>query len=234
MANSFFKFKQFTIHQDKCAMKVGTDGVLIGTWTDFSDAQSILDVGCGTALISIIAAQRNSSAHITGVDIDNNAVEQAVQNALNSKWRERIDIINKDFCLLENVSFDVIVSNPPYFVEQVKSPDKARSIARSCETLDYKRLIETSSKLLNEKGRLSMIFPCEYYDEVIEHGLNNRLFARRVARVYPLPDSKVKRVMIELGFEQIETFYEDLVIEKSRHIYSDEFIKLTKDFYLKL
>ena len=234
MANSFFKFKQFIIHQDKCAMKVGTDGVLIGAWTNFSNAQSILDVGCGTALISIMAAQRNNTAHITGVDIDNNAVEQAIINASNTEWKERIDIINKDFCLFDNVYFDVIVSNPPYFVEQVKSPDKSRSIARSCETLDYKRLIEVSAKILNKTGRLSFIFPYDYYDEVIEHGLNNKLYAERIAKVYPLPDNKIKRVMIEFSFEQKETKFEDIIIEKSRHNYSEEYINLTKEFYLKM
>ncbi|WP_024994800.1 tRNA1(Val) (adenine(37)-N6)-methyltransferase [Phocaeicola paurosaccharolyticus] len=234
MANNFFKFKQFTIHQERCAMKVGTDGVLIAAWANFDNARTILDVGCGTGLISIIAAQRNPYARITGVDIDSDAVEQAAQNAYDTEWRERIEIINSDFCLFDNVRYDVIVSNPPYFTEQIKSPDKSRSIARSCDTLDYKRLIEKSAEILNESGRLSIILPYNYYEEVIEHGINNKLYPERVAKVYPLPDSNVKRVMVELSRDQKDTVYEDIVIEKSRHNYSDEYIKLTKDFYLKM
>ena len=131
MANSYFRFKQFTIHQEKCAMKVGTDGCLLGAWVDLSQSQRILDVGCGSGLIAIMTAQRCTNVTITGIEIDNEAASQATENAESSPWAERIEIICEDFLkFTPEQQFDTIVSNPPYFSNSLKCPNDKRNKAR--------------------------------------------------------------------------------------------------------
>lgn len=132
MPNPYFKFKQFTVYHDRCAMKVGTDGVLLGAWAQVDNARRILDVGTGTGLIALMTAQR-SQAHIMGIDIDEKAVGQAEENVKASPWKERISICRKDvmqMCREVDGTFDAIVSNPPYFVENVHCPDARRNVAR--------------------------------------------------------------------------------------------------------
>ena len=129
MANSWFQFKQFKVEQGKTAMKVGTDGVLLGAWASVGDAKNILDVGTGTGLIALMLAQRNQNAEISAIDIDRNAVEQAAENAEQSPWSGRISIFESDynhFRVGVSCLFDLIVSNPPYFEQSLKSPTKSR------------------------------------------------------------------------------------------------------------
>lgn len=142
MPNPYFKFKQFTVYHDKCAMKVGTDGVLLGAWCDVAGARRVLDVGTGTGLIALMIAQR-SEARITALDVDAAAVEQARENCSASPWAERIDVEQADFCSYRpDALFDCIVSNPPYFVEDVHCPDKQRNMARHTAGLTFSSLLE--------------------------------------------------------------------------------------------
>ncbi len=151
MSNSCFQFKQFKINQDRCAMKVGTDGVLLGTWTDVSGVQSILDVGTGTGLIALMLAQRSSAAIISGIEIDGDAAAQAVENVNNSPWREKINIEAvslQTFTKNTGCRFDLIVSNPPYFNKSLKNPDAQRSVARHSDLLSRQDLLTAADTLL--------------------------------------------------------------------------------------
>ena len=137
MPNPYFSFKQFTVYHDRCAMKVGTDGVLLGAWTDVSGARDILDIGTGTGLIALMLAQR-SEAHIVAVDIDEDAVKQAKENVEKSPWPGRIEVERHDICCFNSdIRYDVIVSNPPYFFNSLKCPDGQRNIARHTVGLNF-------------------------------------------------------------------------------------------------
>ena len=137
MPNPYFQFKRFTVYHDRCAMKVGTDGVLLGAWTDVSSSQQILDIGTGTGLIALMLAQRNVTAHITAIDIDEEAIEQAQGNIAASPWKNRIEVMKQDFCQYSaNRLFDTIVSNPPYFNQSLKGPDSQRNTARHTDSLE--------------------------------------------------------------------------------------------------
>lgn len=237
MPNPFFRFKRFTVYHDKCAMKVGTDGVLLGIWTNLNDAETALDIGTGSGLIALMAAQRNPYIHIDAIDIDNAATEQAKDNVANSPFAAQIDCYNLSLQELAKEckrKYDVIVSNPPYFIESLKSPDHQRTLARHTEQLPIEELIRLASGLLCENGRLSIIFPYEYKDLLTNLADENNLSVSRITNVYPTPASLPKRILIEFAKTNVSVKEDNLTIETERHRYSDEFTELAKDFYLKL
>ena len=238
MKKSGFQFKQFSVYQDRCAMKVGTDGVLLGAWVNVDNAKNTLDIGTGTGLIALMIAQRSVSSLITAIEIDSEAACQATENVLNSPWKDRIEVINID--LLDfNCSkrYDVIVSNPPYFSQSLQSPDKQRTLARHNDHLTYSALIQKVATLLSENGRFSVIIPYDHKDEFIQLASQSRLYLQRIVAVKTTPTSVFRRVLLEFSFvesivEQLKV--EELLIERERHQYSTEYINLTKDFYLKM
>ena len=236
MSNSYFSFKQFTVHQDKCAMKVGIDGVLLGAWTRVEDCQTILDVGTGTGLIALMLAQR-SNAHITGIDIDSGAVLQAAENVKNSPWKERISILEQSFqgfTEADSQQFDLIVSNPPYFVNSLKAPSESRSAARHTDSLSHNELIENALKMLSPTGRICLILPLNEGIECIRIAESLGLFCSKRVNVYPKRDGEIKRLLLEFKTVKTECEVSELVIEEIRHQYSPEFCELAKDYYLKL
>jgi tRNA1Val (adenine37-N6)-methyltransferase len=237
MPNPFFNFKQFTVYHDKCAMKVGIDGVLLGAWAEIGSATRILDIGTGTGLIALMLAQRSDSA-IVGIDIDADASLQACENVENSPWPDRIEVLQ---CSLQEFSdslpagFDLIVSNPPYFVNSLKAPSEARATARHTETLTHSELIDHSSKLLNPDGRICLVLPFKEGMQCAEYAEKNGLFCSRLVRVFPKPGKEVKRVLLEFRKIPNELKEAELTVESDvRHHYSPEFTALAKDFYLKL
>ncbi|MDH6308241.1 tRNA1Val (adenine37-N6)-methyltransferase [Dysgonomonas sp. PFB1-18] len=239
MPNPYFRFKQFTVYHDRCAMKVGTDGVLLGAWCDVQDAVSALDVGTGTGLIALMLAQRNPSLKINAIDIEENAVIQACENIDRFPLAGGINC----FCLsLQDFAeqihltkkYDLIVSNPPYFEQSLKSPNRGRTLARHTDTLPINELLSTSTKLLSDKGKLSVIYPYEYKDTLLKLSEENQLYISRFTNVHPTPTSAPKRILAELTKQAAPLIETDLVIEKERHVYSDGFTALVKDFYLKL
>lgn len=235
MANPFFTFKQFTIRHDRCAMKVGTDGVLLGAWTDVSHSCRLLDIGTGTGLIALMLAQRCPKASITAIDIDAEAVEQARENVLLSPWSDRVEVALQDICkYLTDKHFDTIVSNPPYFIDSLKCPDSQRNTARHTDTLDAGRLLASVAQLLTDEGRFSIILPAEQTDLLIQTARTKGLYPSRHTAVITRPGLSPKRVLME--FQKTEkTFQTDeLVIELERHVYSEDYIALTKEFYLKM
>ena len=241
MANSFFRFKQFLVKHDKCAMKVGTDGVLLGAWSNANNCNRILDIGTGTGLIALMLAQRNKSALIDAIDIEISATEQAMENVKESPFSERIQVHLKALSDYTNdytnttTKYDLIVSNPPYFNQSLHSPNQQRTTARHTDSLSLEELLSCSVRLISDKGRISLIIPSEQEQELNELAELKRLTFIRKTHIIPKPEAHSKRLMAELTPTNniIEVCTTDkLLIEESRHKYSPEYIELTKDFYL--
>lgn len=214
-------------------MKVGTDGVLLGSWVSCGKANIILDIGCGTGLISLMLAQRNLKSSITGIEIDEVASQEAQTNITNSDWQERIEI---EHTSLQNFKptkqFDLIVSNPPFFHEN-KAKDR-RATARHTNSLSFEELVESAANLLSAKGILGVIIPKSAEVNFCKIAASHNLYCNRVCNVKGNENVAVKRVMLEFSFFKSETTTEHLTIETARHQYTVEYIQLCKDFYLKM
>jgi tRNA1Val (adenine37-N6)-methyltransferase len=234
MSNTWFRFKEFKINQENCAMKVGTDGVLLGTWADLSFADKILDIGTGTALIALILAQRNSKALIDAIEIDKQAFVQAKENIKQSPWKNRIDIYNVDLNFWNpSYKYDCIISNPPFFEEQYLSKNKQRDIARHTETLQIDDLLHKTNLLLTKEGVAYFIFPYDKTEEFITIARKYNLHCRKKTYVYPkLQSLNPKRTLLAFSFEKTTTKETILTLEKERHCYTEEYKELVKDFYL--
>lgn len=216
-------------------MKVGTDGVLLGTWTNITGVQQILDIGTGTGLVALMLAQR-SMAQIDAVEIDRDACIQARENVERSPFCNRIQVYHcpiQDYAAACSVQYDLIVSNPPFFANASKAPNKERSLARHSDRLDQVDLLNTAAQLLAANGRLVAIYPTESATIFCEKAPLFGLFCHRKLYVKPTLNSPIKRVIIELGKIQSNYQQANITLEASRHIYTDEFIALIKDFYLK-
>lgn len=232
-----FTFKQFHIDHSRCAMKVGTDGTLLGAWVRLANTtHSILDIGTGSGLIAIMAAQRSAKAYITAIDIDADCVAQARLNAEASPWGNRISVQQtslQEFATEER--FDVIVSNPPYFIDSLTSPDAGRTTARHTATLPFEELVSGVKRLLTPDGHFSLILPTVEAERFIS-AARGILFLSRRCDVFPKPSAAVKRVMMEFSLSpQLPPLSEQLTIESdTHHDYTEEYRALTQDFYLKM
>ena len=235
MANPYFQFKKFTVWHDKCAMKVGTDGVLLGAWAPVQNAKYILDVGAGSGLISLQLAQRNPWASITSIEIDPAAAAQAKENIQSSPWSDRMEVICSDFrdYHAEN-KFDLIVSNPPYFVDSLECPDRQRTAARHNNSLSYEDLLEGVSGLLTENGFFTVVIPADVAERVKKIASIKKLYAVRQLNVITKPGGIPKRVLITFSFSNQECIVEELLTELARHQYSEEYMTLTRDYYLNM
>jgi len=230
---SVFKFKEFSIIQEKSAMKVGTDGVLLGCWVSCEKVNNILDIGCGTGLIVLMLGQRNLNSNVTGIEIDEIASQEAQENISNSDWEERIEIKHTSLQQFANqLKFDLIVSNPPFF-PQNKSK-QSRDIARHTNTLSFEELIGNAAELLAEKGIFSVVIPKNSEEYFCKIAAVHNLYCNRVCYIKGNETSQVKRVMMEFSFIKTAVLTEHLTIETSRHNYTDKYIQLCKDFYLKM
>ncbi|WP_036382194.1 tRNA1(Val) (adenine(37)-N6)-methyltransferase [Muricauda sp. MAR_2010_75] len=233
-----FVFKQFTVHQDQCAMKVGTDGVLLGAWTSLGhQPNAILDIGAGTGLIALQLAQRSTAETIDAIELDENAYEQCVANFEASPWADRLFCYHAgfdEFVDEMDEKYDLIVSNPPFFGEEVASGDESRDKARQNSSLPFKELVEGVSKLLGGDGVFAVIVPFKEEDSFIDLAKRVGLFLNRITRVKGNPRAEVKRSLLELGFSKKEPLVDSLIIEEERHQYTKEYIELTQAFYLKM
>ena len=235
MANDYFSFKKFTIYQDKSAFKVGTDGVLLGASANIEGARKILDIGSGTGLISIMLAQR-CNADITAIEPDHESFIQTCENASRCEWSTRIKVEN---ATLQNFNpdqdkFDLIVTNPPYFSDSLKNPDPGKAFARHNDSLSSEELLEGVSKLLDEQGRLQLILPYIEGNIFIAGANKFGLYCNNILKIKPLPTSEIRRLILTFSRIRklpVESF---LTIEHGRrHEFTEEYINLTKDFYLK-
>ena len=237
MRGKGFTFKQFHIDHSKCAMKVGTDGTLIGAWASMPYTECrILDIGTGTGLIAIMAAQRAPKAQIVGIDIDRDCIEQARENVAASPWSERIDIIHSSLQeFSSSKDLDIIISNPPYFVDSLLSPDEKRATARHTTSLSFSDLFDGVERLLAENGTFALILPPAEAERFLSVA-RGRLFLKRRCDVWSTPESGIKRVMMGLQKQPPKDLptIEKLIIEDSGPMgYSAEYRELTRDFYLK-
>jgi tRNA1Val (adenine37-N6)-methyltransferase len=235
MANNYFSFKQFIIYQDKSAFKVGTDGVLLGAVTDIAGVRSILDIGSGTGLISIMLAQR-CDAEITAIEPDYESFIQNCENVISCDWHNRIRVIHTDLQSFNSShdKFDLIVTNPPYFCDSLKSLDPRKSAARHNDSLTTDEILDGVLKLMKDDGRLQIIMPYIEGNIFIADANKYGLYCNNILKIKPLPTSEIRRVILlfsRLRKKPVERF---LTIEHGRrHEFTEEYINLTKDFYLK-
>lgn len=235
-----FKFKNFTIQQDRCAMKIGTDGVLLGAWASLENHPfSILDIGTGTGIIALMMAQRSSAELIDALEIDEDAYEQAVENFENSDWGDRLFCYHAAFDefveeMQEEEKYDLIISNPPFYSDEYTSGNAQRDQARFADALPFEELLQGVSLLLSEEGKFNVIIPKKEEETFLKIAEHNHLFPHRITRVKGDVNSEVKRSLMEFGFEKKELNPTELTIENSRHNYTPEYIELVKDFYLKM
>ena len=231
-----FRFKQFTVCDERSAMKIGTDGVLLGAWTDIEDDSRILDVGTGTGLIALMLAQRNASAEIVGVDISREAIEEARDNFLNSPWTTRLSATEDDVCSFESADkFDHVVSNPPYFVDSLHSPDKLRTMARHTSSLKFEDLVASAVRLLKPEGRLSVILPTECAMQ-FRFAAFGRLWLRRQTDVVTKAGDTPRRTLMEfcLTDKPLMPSVATLIMRHRDSSYTEEYRQLTEDFYISL
>ena len=235
MANDYFKFKKFTISQHNSAFKVGTDGVLLGACADISGVRTILDIGSGTGLISIMLAQR-CDAEITAIEPDNESYIEACENVYRCNWGNRIKVENTDLqnFKLEQDGFDLIVTNPPYFNDSLKNPDPRKSTTRHNDSLTSADILEGTMKLLKEDGRLQIIMPYAEGSIFIAEANGYGLYCNNILKIKPLPTSEIRRLILTFSRIHKKPVERFLTIEHGkRYQFTQEYINLTRDFYLK-
>lgn len=234
--NDYFQFKQFTIQQGQTAMKVGTDGVLLGAWARLPDAASLLDIGTGTGLIALMAAQRTQHACIDAVEINPEAYRQACDNAAASPWAHRISLhLISVFDYHPEHPFDCILCNPPFYLHSTPAPDRSRTTARHCQEFTHTDLLQAARRLLKEQGRLNLILPTEEAEILLAAAPAYSAYPSRITRVKPTPHKPPKRYLMEFAFSPVSApEMREITIEYARHQYSPEYRELTQSFYLNM
>jgi tRNA1Val (adenine37-N6)-methyltransferase len=233
-----FIFKQFKVSQDRCAMKIGTDGVLLGAWTNIKQNPfSVLDIGSGTGIIGLMLAQRCNAEIIDAIEIDDNAYEQSVDNFELSPWADRLFCYHaslEEFTDEIEDKYDLIISNPPFYSEDYKTDNTQRDLARFQDALPFEQLLKSVSKLLIDDGTFTVIIPYNEMERFIEIANHFKLYLNTILQVKGTPNSEIKRCLLELSFIESKINTNELIIETSRHQYTQDYINLTKDFYLKM
>lgn len=233
--SSGFTFKQFHIDHDRCAMKVGTDGILLGAWAPVADARRVLDIGTGSGLIALMLAQRSTNdCHIDGVELDKDAAMQAHENVTASPWRERVTIIESAIQDHLAPPYDLIVSNPPYFPAGQTLRDPARALARHTGGLDPRGLLAASDRLLSRTGQLALVLPTAMADEILCISSSYDLYERCYLAVTTREGKEANRVLLLLGRGLNKCERGEIVIHSATGGYSDRYIQLTSPFYLKM
>jgi len=236
---STFKFKQFSVQQDRCAMKIGTDAVLLGAWCPIDNNPfSVLDIGAGTGILSLMLAQRSNAEQIDSIEIDEEAYEQCVENFENSTWSDRLFCFHAgldEFVDEPEDEYDIIISNPPFYSEDYKTDSSQRDLARFQDALPFEDLIETTDLLLSENGIFAVIIPYKEEERFIDLCAEVELFPVKVTRVKGSHTTSIVRSLLAFKRYELSVLTADeLVIEINRHEYTDDYTNLTKDFYLKM
>lgn len=238
MSNKPFQFKEFTIHQDKTAMKVGTDGVLLGAWVKVKpEVFSVLDIGAGTGVISLMLAQRSYAEAIDAIELNDEAYEQSVENFERSDWGDRLFCYHaslQEFVDEIEDKYDLIISNPPFYTSTYKELSEERAMARHTESLSYEELLKGTSNLLSENGSSAFIIPFSEEDNFLKIAKKYNLFPNRITRVKGTVNSAIKRSLLQCSFQEKKIEANELIIEIERHVYTNDYIDLVKEFYLKM
>ena len=243
-----FTFKQFQVNQDRCAMKIGTDGVLLGAWTPLiNNPYNVLDIGAGTGILSLMLAQRSNAEHtsqngelatqIDAIEIDEDAYEQCVENFEASPWGDKLFCFHAgldEFVDEPEDEYDLIISNPPFYTDDYKSDNTSRDLARFEDALPFEELIEAAALLLSDNGIFSVIIPYKEEERFVSLCKELDLFPLKITRVKGTPTSEIKRCLLAFCRMEQTPLIDELVIEISRHNYTPEYIELTKEFYLKM
>ena len=236
---SKFSFKQFSVQQDRCAMKVGTDGVLLGAWCPIDNNPfSILDIGTGTGVIALMLAQRSHADQIDALEIDEDAYEQAVENFENSPWSDRLFCFHAgldEFVDEPEDEYDLIISNPPFYSENYKTENSQRDLARFQNAMPFEELVEATTLLLSENGIFAVIIPFKEEERFIDLCTTVELYPVKITRVRGTHSTPIVRSL--LAFKRYELAVlttDELVVEIARNVYTDDYIHLTKEFYLKM
>ena len=240
MASPSFRFKQFTVWHDRCAMKVGTDGVLLGAWCPLSlspkesSPYRLLDIGTGSGLIALMLAQRLNNSEIDAIDIDQSAVEQATYNFAQSPFASYLKVHHATLQGWDAQPYDLIVSNPPYFQDSLKNPNAQRAAARHTDTLSYEELIMHSARLLAPNGTLAVVLPFEAKDEILSLAREQGLSPTHITHIHSKPSKPAKRLLIALSpiSDNQHPITDTMYIESENAPRSEEYQTLTKDFYL--
>ena len=233
-----FTFKQFQVNQDRCAMKIGTDGVLLGAWTPLiNNPFNVLDIGAGTGILSLMLAQRSNAEQIDAIEIDEDAYEQCVENFEASPWGDKLFCFHAgldEFVDEPEDEYDLIISNPPFYTDDFKSDNTSRDLARFEDALPFEELIEAAALLLSDNGIFSVIIPFKEEERFVSLCKELDLFPLKITRVKGTPTSEIKRSLLAFCRMEQTPLIDELVIEISRHNYTPEYIELTKEFYLKM
>ena len=230
-----FHFKEFSIIQEVSSMKVGTDSVILGAWTPAYQPQRILDIGAGTGILSLMMAQRFPQALIHSIEIDAETAQECKQNITSSPWKERITVFQTDIRdFSASNSYDLILSNPPFFSEDTHSPNQKRSLARANDSLPFDQLLSCVSRLLSPQGTFSVVIPYKEETSFLQEATYYSLYPLQKLYLKGTPSSPIKRSFLLLSHQQVtQILIKLLIVEKERHQYTEEYQELTKNFYLK-
>jgi tRNA1Val (adenine37-N6)-methyltransferase len=236
---SKFHFKQFSVQQEKSAMKIGTDAVLLGAWCPIDNNPfSILDIGSGTGILSLMLAQRTNAKQIDAIEIEETAYEECVENFENSPWSDRLYCYHAgldEFVDDPEDEYDLIISNPPFYSEDFKTQNLTRDLARFQDAMPFEELVEAADLLLSENGIFAVVVPYKEEAHFIELCADVELFPIKITRVKGSHTTPIVRSLLAFKRFEIPTLTtNELVVEINRHEYTDDYINLTKDFYLKM
>lgn len=229
-----FQFKQFAVYHQQSTLKVGTDAILLGAWADTKKTTKILEIGSGCGIIALMLAQR-CNADIDTIDIDSNSCNEARKNFGLSPWGKRIKVTNisfQDFCKNNKNQFDLIVSNPPYFSNSLKSSDIIKNLAKHNDSLGFKELVLGLSKLLLPEGKACIILPINEALKFKEEAFNQQLFCNHEVEIIPDTGKPIMRLLMQFAKTKTITKKEQLIILNENKNYTNEFIDLTREFYL--
>ena len=231
---SGFAFKQFKVEHDQCAMKVSTDGILLGAWADLSGASSLLDIGTGTGLLALMCKQRVPDLKVSAVEVDKAAYQQAVQNCQQSPWPD-ISIYHQ--CVQQfaaETKFDCVISNPPYFNHSLKSDNAARNAARHTDGLSFAELLGAFRQLSHQHSRFNLILPTSEAQLFITLAQQQGLYLNRLCQVQAMPNKPFRRSLMTFSFDDCEVSKSTLCIRELSNAYSQDYIALCKAFYLNM
>lgn len=234
-----FNFKQFSVNQDQCAMKIGTDAVLLGAWCPVDNyPTTILDIGTGTGVLALMLAQRTTAEQIDAIEIEEAAFEQAANNFENSPWSNRLYCYHAGLDELMDEpedEYDLIICNPPFYTDDYKSGNESRDTARFEDAMPFEQLVEAADLLLSENGIFAVIIPYKEEPDFIKLCADVELFPIKITRIKGTPTTEIKRSLLAFKRFELPVLSSNLlIIETERHLYTDDYIELTKDFYLKM